>query len=78
MFNSTESCFMVYMSPLYTVCASGNTLCLLMCLSVSLLLYVIQAAVGNHPVQDVYMSSNTKKLLIRLADSCDRLQSKQT
>ncbi|KAA8595517.1 phenazine biosynthesis-like domain-containing protein 1 isoform X2 [Etheostoma spectabile] len=33
---------------------------------------VIKAAVGNHPIQDVYLSSNTKKLLVRLADSCDR------
>ncbi|KAF3686320.1 Phenazine biosynthesis-like domain-containing protein 2 [Channa argus] len=33
---------------------------------------VIMAAVGNHPVQDVYLCSNTKNLLLRLADSCDR------
>ncbi|KAF1392982.1 hypothetical protein PFLUV_G00033670 [Perca fluviatilis] len=33
---------------------------------------IIKAAVGNHPIQDVYLSSNTKKLLVRLADSCDR------
>ncbi|XP_026234304.1 phenazine biosynthesis-like domain-containing protein 2 [Anabas testudineus] len=33
---------------------------------------VIKAAVRNHPVQDVYLSSNTKKLAIRLADSCGR------
>ncbi|XP_038557239.1 phenazine biosynthesis-like domain-containing protein 1 [Micropterus salmoides] len=33
---------------------------------------VIKAAVGNHPIQAVYLSSNTKKLMIRLADSCDR------
>ncbi|XP_073321005.1 phenazine biosynthesis-like domain-containing protein 1 [Pagrus major] len=33
---------------------------------------IIKAAVGNHPVQDVYLSSSTKKLLVRLADSCDR------
>ncbi|XP_060923796.1 phenazine biosynthesis-like domain-containing protein [Limanda limanda] len=33
---------------------------------------IIKAAVGNHPVQDVYMSDNTKKLMVRLADSCDR------
>uniref|UniRef100_A0A3Q3NC49 Phenazine biosynthesis like protein domain containing n=1 Tax=Mastacembelus armatus TaxID=205130 RepID=A0A3Q3NC49_9TELE len=33
---------------------------------------IIKAAVGNHPVQDVYLSSNTEKLLVRLADSCDR------
>lgn len=33
---------------------------------------LIKAAVGNNPVQDVYLSSETKKLLIRLADSCNR------
>ncbi|CAN9506969.1 unnamed protein product [Ophioblennius macclurei] len=33
---------------------------------------IIKAAVGNNPVQDVSLSSSTKKLLIRLADSCDR------
>lgn len=33
---------------------------------------IIKAAVGNNPVQDVYLSSETKKLLIRLADSCNR------
>ncbi|KAM7423905.1 hypothetical protein PAMA_000324 [Pampus argenteus] len=33
---------------------------------------IIKVAVGDHPVQDVYLSSNTKKLLVRLADSCDR------
>ncbi|XP_026234302.1 phenazine biosynthesis-like domain-containing protein 1 [Anabas testudineus] len=33
---------------------------------------VLKAAVGNHPVQDVYLCSNTKNLLIRLDDSCDR------
>ncbi|XP_051234286.1 phenazine biosynthesis-like domain-containing protein 1 isoform X2 [Dicentrarchus labrax] len=33
---------------------------------------IIKVAVGNHAVQEVYLSSNTKKLLIRLADSCDR------
>ncbi|CAB1459759.1 unnamed protein product [Pleuronectes platessa] len=33
---------------------------------------IIEAAVGNHPVQDVCMSDNTKKLMVRLADSCDR------
>uniref|UniRef100_A0A3Q3ISG2 Phenazine biosynthesis like protein domain containing n=1 Tax=Monopterus albus TaxID=43700 RepID=A0A3Q3ISG2_MONAL len=33
---------------------------------------IVEAAVGNHPVQEVCLSSNTKKLLIRLADSCDR------
>lgn len=34
-----------------------------------------QAAVGDHPVKDVCFSSTTKKLLLRLADSCDRWQS---
>nr|ACQ58826.1 Phenazine biosynthesis-like domain-containing protein 1 [Anoplopoma fimbria] len=33
---------------------------------------LIKAAVGNHPIQDVYLSANTKKLMVRLADSCDR------
>ncbi|KAM7015737.1 phenazine biosynthesis-like domain-containing protein 1 [Tautogolabrus adspersus] len=33
---------------------------------------IIKAAVGNHPIQDVYLSSNTNKLMVRLADSCDR------
>ncbi|KAM9817040.1 phenazine biosynthesis-like domain-containing protein 1 [Neosynchiropus ocellatus] len=33
---------------------------------------IIKAAVGDHPVQDVYLNSRTKKLLVRLADSCDR------
>lgn len=33
---------------------------------------IIKAAVGDHPVQEVYLSSTTKKLLVRLADSCDR------
>ncbi|KAM8876165.1 phenazine biosynthesis-like domain-containing protein isoform 1-T1 [Synchiropus picturatus] len=33
---------------------------------------VMQAAVGDHPVQDVYLNDRTKKLLVRLADSCDR------
>ncbi|CAG05679.1 unnamed protein product, partial [Tetraodon nigroviridis] len=33
---------------------------------------IIKTAVGNNPVQDVCLSSNTGKLLIRLADSCDR------
>lgn len=36
---------------------------------------VIQAAVGKHAVKDVYLSANTKKLMVRLADSCDRLHS---
>ncbi|KAF3686319.1 Phenazine biosynthesis-like domain-containing protein 1 [Channa argus] len=33
---------------------------------------VIKVAVGKHPVQEVYLCSNTKKLVIRLDDSCDR------
>ncbi|XP_034043283.1 phenazine biosynthesis-like domain-containing protein 1 [Thalassophryne amazonica] len=33
---------------------------------------VIKAAVGDHPVQDVCLSTSTKKLMLRLADSCDR------
>ncbi|XP_076012129.1 phenazine biosynthesis-like domain-containing protein 1 [Genypterus blacodes] len=33
---------------------------------------IIKAAVGNLPVQDVHLSSTTKKLMVRLADSCDR------
>ncbi|KAF7669394.1 hypothetical protein LDENG_00193030 [Lucifuga dentata] len=33
---------------------------------------IIKAAVGNLPVQDVYLNSTMKKLMIRLADSCDR------
>uniref|UniRef100_A0A3Q1BRC9 Phenazine biosynthesis like protein domain containing n=1 Tax=Amphiprion ocellaris TaxID=80972 RepID=A0A3Q1BRC9_AMPOC len=33
---------------------------------------IIKVAVGNHPVQDVCLSPTTKKLMIRLADSCDR------
>lgn len=33
---------------------------------------IITAVVGNLPVQEVYLSSETKKLLVRLADSCDR------
>lgn len=32
---------------------------------------IIKAAVGNHPVQDVYLNSKLKKLLIRLDDSCN-------
>ncbi|KAI3377090.1 hypothetical protein L3Q82_000290 [Scortum barcoo] len=31
-----------------------------------------EVALGDHPVQDVYLSSNTKKLMVRLADSCNR------
>ncbi|KAM9366455.1 phenazine biosynthesis-like domain-containing protein [Symphorus nematophorus] len=33
---------------------------------------IIKAAVGNLPVQGVYLSSSTKKLMVRLADSCNR------
>ncbi|XP_014827596.1 PREDICTED: phenazine biosynthesis-like domain-containing protein [Poecilia mexicana] len=33
---------------------------------------VIKAAVGNHPVQEVLLSRDTKKLMIRLSDSCER------
>ncbi|XP_028999316.1 phenazine biosynthesis-like domain-containing protein 1 isoform X2 [Betta splendens] len=33
---------------------------------------VIKAAVGSHPVQDIYLCHNTKKLVVRLSDSCDR------
>ncbi|XP_055010508.1 phenazine biosynthesis-like domain-containing protein isoform X2 [Boleophthalmus pectinirostris] len=33
---------------------------------------IIKAAVGSLPVQEVYLSAKTKKLLIRLADKCDR------
>ncbi|KAM4602566.1 phenazine biosynthesis-like domain-containing protein 1 [Polymixia lowei] len=33
---------------------------------------IIKAAVGDHPVQDVYLSKSTKKLMVRLADSCNR------
>ncbi|XP_075880312.1 phenazine biosynthesis-like domain-containing protein 1 [Nelusetta ayraudi] len=33
---------------------------------------LIKAAVGDQPVQDICFSSTTKKLLLRLADSCDR------
>ncbi|KAK2854171.1 hypothetical protein Q5P01_006832 [Channa striata] len=33
---------------------------------------VIKVAVGNHPVQEVNLCPNTKKLVIRLDDSCDR------
>ncbi|XP_033847577.1 phenazine biosynthesis-like domain-containing protein 1 [Periophthalmus magnuspinnatus] len=32
----------------------------------------IKAAVGSLPVQEVYLCAKTKKLLIRLADRCDR------
>lgn len=53
-------------------------LCVLLCLWFSAPVCVRQTAVGNNPVQDVCLSSNTKKLLIRLADSCDRLQHTHT
>ncbi|XP_072236507.1 phenazine biosynthesis-like domain-containing protein 1 [Leuresthes tenuis] len=33
---------------------------------------IIKVAVGDHPVQDVFLNSDTKKLMIRLSDSCDR------
>lgn len=33
---------------------------------------IIKTAVGNLPVQDVYLSAKTKKLLIRLSDSCEK------
>ncbi|XP_072321069.1 phenazine biosynthesis-like domain-containing protein 1 [Eucyclogobius newberryi] len=33
---------------------------------------IIKATVGSLPVQEVYLSAKTKKLLIRLADTCDR------
>ncbi|XP_017274120.1 phenazine biosynthesis-like domain-containing protein 1 [Kryptolebias marmoratus] len=33
---------------------------------------IIKAAVGNLPVQGVFLSTNMKKLMIRLSDSCDR------
>ena len=36
----------------------------------------IQAAVGNLPVTDVYLSPSTKKLLVRLADTCERSELK--
>ncbi|KAG7482721.1 phenazine biosynthesis-like domain-containing protein [Solea senegalensis] len=32
----------------------------------------IKAIVGNNPVQDVCLNTNTKKLMIRLDDSCER------
>ncbi len=31
-----------------------------------------QAAVGDLPIQDVCYSPTTKKLMVRLADACDR------
>ncbi|XP_061882028.1 phenazine biosynthesis-like domain-containing protein isoform X2 [Entelurus aequoreus] len=34
--------------------------------------HLIKVAVGDHPVEDVYLNSTTKKLLLRLADTCDR------
>ncbi|KAF3832518.1 hypothetical protein F7725_026183 [Dissostichus mawsoni] len=33
---------------------------------------ILKAAVGNHPIQDVYLCPITKKLLVRLSDSCER------
>ena len=36
----------------------------------------MQAAVGNLPVTDVYLSPSTKKLLVRLADTCERSELK--
>lgn len=33
---------------------------------------VIKAAVGDHPVQEVCLCPTTKKLMVRLADTCDR------
>ncbi|MEQ2314788.1 hypothetical protein AMECASPLE_015685 [Ameca splendens] len=33
---------------------------------------IIKATVGNHPVQEVFFSQHTKKLMIRLPDSCER------
>lgn len=55
-----------------TVCRLCANVTVHDCVFVSL--SVTQAAVGKHPVQDVYLCPNTKKLVIRLADSCDRLQ----
>lgn len=58
---------------IYSMCQCDYILvCTLHCVSASAC--AIQAAVGDHPVQEVYLSSTTKKLLVRLADSCDRLQ----
>ncbi|XP_015241972.1 PREDICTED: phenazine biosynthesis-like domain-containing protein [Cyprinodon variegatus] len=34
--------------------------------------HIVKVTVGNHPVQDIYLSRETKKLLIRLSDSCER------
>ncbi|XP_037533956.1 phenazine biosynthesis-like domain-containing protein [Nematolebias whitei] len=33
---------------------------------------IIKVAVGNLPVQGVFLSTNVKKLMIRLSDGCDR------
>ncbi|XP_013857303.1 phenazine biosynthesis-like domain-containing protein 1 [Austrofundulus limnaeus] len=33
---------------------------------------IIKAAVGNLPIQGVFLSTTMKKLIIRLSDSCDR------
>ncbi|KAJ4947365.1 hypothetical protein JOQ06_009401 [Pogonophryne albipinna] len=33
---------------------------------------ILKAAVGNHQIQDVYLCPITKKLLVRLSDSCER------
>uniref|UniRef100_A0AAQ4QFZ7 Phenazine biosynthesis-like protein domain containing 2 n=1 Tax=Gasterosteus aculeatus aculeatus TaxID=481459 RepID=A0AAQ4QFZ7_GASAC len=57
------------------VTQQGEGLCLLcvcVLIFVSALACVIKAAVGNHPIQDVYLCAQTKKLLVRLSDSCDR------
>ena len=32
----------------------------------------LKAAVGDHPVQEVCLCPTTKKLMIRLDDTCDR------
>lgn len=49
-----------------------------MCVLNSVFIFLLQAAVGNHPVQEVFMSRDTKKLMIRLSDSCERSFSPQT
>ncbi|XP_012736411.2 phenazine biosynthesis-like domain-containing protein 1 [Fundulus heteroclitus] len=33
---------------------------------------IIEAIVGNHPIQEVCLSRDTKKLMIRLPDGCER------
>ncbi|PWA17239.1 hypothetical protein CCH79_00010521 [Gambusia affinis] len=43
-----------------------------MCVLNSVFISLLQAAVGNHPVQEVLLSRDTKKLMIRLSDSCER------